>query len=452
VLTTYQQSHEAFGAESADSDAVRELRARSLARFEAVGFPTKKLESWRYTSTARLAKVPFVHDAGVLFEAFAGQVIGTHSMPGAAAEVVVVNGRVAHGLSRLSDLPDGVRIRSLGDALAADPSLVERLDPTTWGPLPDAARRPVEPGVLTEDRAFDALNTAFMQDVVALEVDPDVVVDAPIHVVIVAVGEGAAVVAQPRVLVTLGRGAELTLVERHLATGSEATFSNVVTDARLGDGSALTHHHWRLDGVGGSHVQRVRVQVGRDARYTHHVLGLGGDWVRQDLDVRFDQPGGESLVTDVTIAGEAEQVDHHTWLRHDAPHCTSRTLCKGVYGGRARGVFDGLVYIAPQAQQTDAELSNRNLLLTERAQILTRPELQIHADDVKASHGTTVGQLDPNQVTYLRSRGIDAETARGLLTQGFVLDLLEEIEHDGLREEAERRIRARLLQLHGEPA
>lgn len=447
ALTSYQQSHPAWTADANEAAALRELRARSLARFDDVGFPSKKLEAWRNTSTARLAKVAWQHDTGVLFEAFAGQAIGSHSMAGAAAEIVIVNGRVAHGLSRHDDLPAGVRLRSLRQALAEDPSLVGRLDPATWGALPDASRAPVQGGVLTADRAFDALNTAFLQDVVVLDIAPGAQVTAPVNVLFVAVGEGAPVVAQPRLLVDVGRAAEATVVERHLGTGSEDTFSNVITDVVLGDGAGLTHHHWRLEG--GRHVQRIRVQVGRDARYVHHVVGLGGEWVRQDLDVRFVGPGAESLVTDVVVAGDAQQVDHHTWLRHDVPHCTSRTLTKGVYGGRSRGVFDGLVYIAPDAQQTDAELSNRNLLLTERAQVVTKPELEIHADDVKASHGTTVGQLALDQVAYLRSRGIDERTARRLLTEGFVLDLLQEIADETLRHEVERRIQDRLRALGG---
>ncbi len=443
-------SHDAFLPGAAEAPWLQGLREAAWDRLTEVGLPDKGLETWRYSSTRKLASIPFIHDHGALYEALAGGLAGRHALPGAAAELVFVNGAYAPGLSHTADLPAGVRITPLARALR-ERDLSDRLDPRTWPPLPDPTRRaPVDD--VPADRAFDALNTALLQDGLVLEIDRDVALEAPIHVVLVGVGEESPVAAHPRLLIELGTHATATLVERHVATGGEETLANVLVDARIGDGAQLTHHRWRLEGPRAWHVEHVKVEVGRDARYVSHVAWLGGGWGREDLDVRFTAPGGEVVATGVTVAGDTQHVDHHTWMRHDVPRCTSREAYKGVYGDKARGVFNGNVYIAPDAQHTDADLSNRNLLLSERAAVHTKPELVIHADDVKAAHGCTVGQLDPLALAYLRTRGIPAPRARRMLTQGFVLDLLQEIEDEDLREATAERVTARLQDLHQEDA
>jgi len=459
MLTSYRASHEAWLPSATEAPWLKALRERALERFESHGFPSKKVEAWKYSSTAKLARTPWVHDTGALFEALAGGVVGSHGLPGAAAELVFVNGAYAAGLSRVGQLPEGVELRPLHELLAQDSDAIsERLDPATWPALPDAARTTLGPyrmasppaGDLVADRpesAFDLLNTAFLQDGVALRVPADVVVDKPIHVILVTVGAGAPIASHPRLLLDVERHGSVTVVERHVGDGDEPSLVNAITDARLADGARLTHHLWRLDGPQTTHVGHVRAHIGRDARFESHVAWLGGSWSRNDLDVRFVAPGGEAVCTGVTLAGGKDHVDHHTWLRHEAGHCASRETYKGVYGGRARGVFNGMVYIAPDAQRTDADLASRSLLLCDRAQVQAKPELEIHADDVKAAHGCTVGQLDPTWLAYLRTRGIDEPTARHMLTEGFVVDLLGEISDETLREATAERVRARLAAL-----
>lgn len=457
MLSSYRASHEAWLPSTSEPAALRALRERALEGFEAHGFPTKKVEAWKYTSTAKLARTPWVHDHGPLFEAMAGAVIGQHALPGAIAEIVLVNGAFAPGLSRIADLPEGVELMPLHEHADLD---MERLDPATWPALPNAARTTLGPYRMGQaqvgdsaaerpESAFDLLNTAFLQDGVVLRVAPDVQVAGTIHVVLVGYGAEAPIAAHPRVWIDVGRHASVTVVERHFAAGDEPTFVNAVVDARLEDGAHLAHHVWRLEGDRAFHVEHQRVTVGRDARYESHVAWLGGSWSRNDLEVRFTAPGGEALCTGVTLGDGTQHVDHHTWMRHEVPRCTSRELYKGVYGGKARGIFNGMVYIARDAQRSDADLSNKNLLISERAQVQTKPELEIHADDVKAAHGCTVGQLDPNQLAYLRTRGISAEQARRMLTVGFVMDLVEEIGDATLRETTGELIQARLHALHG---
>lgn len=450
MIESYQRSHPAFLPTPQGDEATwaRTLRQRSLERFQTLGFPDKKLETWRHSSTARLARTPFEHDAGSLFEALAGATATERALAGATVVLVLVNGQLALGLSRMAALPDGVHLTPLADLLREpSPAVQRRLDPATWPPRPDASHGAAPAGELPRDRAFDALNTAFMQGGVHLRVDPDVVVDAPIHVLSITVGEGAPIVSHPRLLVSVGRGARAEIVEEHVATGGEPTFTNVLTDLDLQPGAQLVHHLWRHGHPGAHHIGHLRAELHHSARLVVHGAWLGEQWCRSDLDIRFAEPGAEALITGLVLVGGTGHVDTHTWLRHDAPHGTSRQLFKAAATDRSRGVFDGCIHIAPDAQKTQAELNSRNLLLSERAAIFAKPQLEIYADDVIASHGCTIGQLDAEQVQYLRARGIDEAAARALLTRGFVLDLLGEIERESTRQAVERYVFAALDEL-----
>jgi Fe-S cluster assembly protein SufD len=429
MLQSLASSHEAWQASGTDPAWMQQLRREMLERAQADGLPGKGMEAWKYTSTARLGRSAWVHDHGALFEALAAPHL-VH-LPGAAAEIVLVNGVFSHGLSSLGELAE--MARPLESAVSAR-DLSRVLDPRRWEPLPDAARPGPPADGLTPDRVFDALNTAFLQGGLWLDVPAGHQVRGPIHVVHVAVGEGAPIAAHPRFRVQAGRGAGVVVVERHIAVGSQATFVNTVTDIVVEDGAQVEHHQWRVGVTNAHHVGRLRVGIGRDATARIHLAHLGAGWARQDVDVRFSGTGSELLCTDVVVAGGDSHVDHHTWVMHDAPRCTSRELVKGVYGGAARGVFDGLVVLARGAAKSDAELRAKNLIVSPGAHVHAKPELLIYADDVKAAHGCTVGQLDPTQVGYLRSRGIGHAAARALLTRGFLLDVLEEIADDGLRE------------------
>lgn len=453
MIGSLQSSHEAWIAGAGEASWARDLRRRSLAAFEQIGLPTKKLEGWRYSSTARLARQPFVHDAGPLFEALAGPLAGAHILPGAIAEIVIVNGQLAPGLSRLSALPDGLVVTSINELLAHDDAtLAERLDPSSWPTRPDASRGAVPAGMLAPDRGFDALNTAFLQGGVHIEIGAEVEVEGAIHVLLISVGEGAPNVSHARVLVTAGRGSSAQIVERHVGMGGEPALVNVLTDLDLRDGAQLGHHLWRLSGEHTSHVGHVRATVGRDARLVSHTAWLGGLWTRNDLDIRFVGEGGEALLTGVAVVDGKRHIDNHTWLRHELPHCTSREIYKTIAADRATAVFDGLIAIAPHAVRSQAELTSNNLQLSEQATIFARPELEIFNDDVVAAHGCTVGQLPEEPITYLRSRGIDQAQARALLTRGFVLDLLGEIADEGLREQTGEQVRAALDRIFGEGA
>lgn len=457
MIDSLAKSHEAWIA-GADGP-VQDLRQRSMEAFETHGLPSKRVESWKYTSAAKLARTPFIHDAGVLFEALAGSVVGSNALPGAAAEIVLVNGRFSEGLSRLSGLPSGVRVRSMQAYLSEQPDL-DRLETGTWPALPNAARTTLgpyrrsdsqdgQPAAKRPESAFHLLNTAFLGDGIVIEVAPDTVLRDPIHILHAMVASEEPIAAHPRLVIDVGRHASVCLVEHHVGTGDGATFANLVVDARVQASARLEHHLWHELDDTAFHVQHSRALIGRDAVLEHHVAWLRGGWGRHDLELRFTEAGASATCTGLTVADGSQHVDHHTWLRHEAPHCTSRETYKGVFAGKSRGVFNGMVHIANEAQHTNAALSNKNLLLSDRAQVQTKPELEIHADDVKAAHGCTVGQLDRAGLDYLRTRGIARPEAEGIMTIGFIIDLLDEITNERLRDVLEDRVRARLNELSG---
>ncbi|MDP6935351.1 MAG: Fe-S cluster assembly protein SufD, partial [Myxococcota bacterium] len=392
MIDSYRDTHSAFGDEgSQEVSWLRTLRQDALGRFEALGFPGPRVEAWKYTSTRKLAAVPFEHGPVAMDSQVLAQLL--EKVPGAkdTPRVVLVNGRVSPEASRLDELPAGVRISSLAEALSDRPEQLQKF---------------LEASLDTDVQPFSALNTAFVQDGALVEISAGTELDVPIHVIHVAASRGRPVVSHPRNLVVLESCARASVVETYLGDGDVACFTNAVTEMVLSEGSRLTHHLCHLDGSANFHVGRVHARVARDASFEQHGFWLGGGWTRNDLEVRFEGPGAYGSLSGLYLLGEEQHLDNHTVLDHAVPHCTSRELFKGVLGGQARGVFNGRVVVARDAQRTDAEQANHNFLLSADADMNTKPELEIYADDVKCAHGTTVGQLDRQQVYYLRSRGI----------------------------------------------
>jgi Fe-S cluster assembly protein SufD len=437
-MASLRDSHEAYIPGQAEHPAIRALRARSLAWIDEHGLPDKKLEGWRYTSPAKIDRTPFVHDAGELFEALAAPLFHRLSMHDAVAEIVFINGRLALGLSRLGEGVAGLSVVPFTPA-DVDRAIAPRIDPFGWTPRPNASWGTASPGEVPREQAFDILNSAFIQDGVHITAERGAEIEGTVHVLSITVGEGRPIAAHPRFWVTVAPGASLELVEQHAGAGDQAVLSNVVTDVRVEATGRLVHHVWSERGPQHHHVQHVRAELMRDAQWVGHFVGLGDGWARTDVDVRFVEPGGDVLCTAVQVLTGKGHGDVHTWMRHDAPHGTSRQFARSIAGDQARAVFDGCIHIAKDAQRTHAELVSKNLLMSERAAVFAKPQLEIHADDVTASHGCTIGQLDPLQVDYLRARGIPEAAARRLLTRGFVAEVLAEVSSDTLRSTVEER-------------
>ncbi|MGH7688665.1 MAG: Fe-S cluster assembly protein SufD [Gemmatimonadaceae bacterium] len=426
----YVEQFRQFAANGAGEapEWVRALRSSALERFTQLGFPTTKNEDWHFTSVAPIAERQFVP-----FTAVSGDVRRTDIEPFLFAKVydwhlaVFVNGRFAPELSRLGKLPEHVRVLPLARAWAEATDLAERVG--------TIAR--------TDSQSFTALNTAFLHDGIVIHVDDDQVLDHPIHLLFVTDRHGVNGVAYPRNLIVIGRQARATVIESYVGLGDVPYFTNAVTEVAVAEGATLTHHKLQREGRQAFHVGTAEVTQARDSHYISFSLATGGALSRTNISTVLAGEGSGATLNGLYLLDGTQHGDHQTRIEHAQPNCFSRELYKGVMDGESHGVFNGKVYVQPIAQKTDGKQTNNNLLLSERAQIDTKPQLEIYADDVKCTHGATVGRLDDVSLFYMKSRGVGADEARKLLTYAFAADVLETIENDLVREELEAMCLAR---------
>ncbi|MDT8386300.1 MAG: Fe-S cluster assembly protein SufD [Thiogranum sp.] len=414
-----------------DLDWLQQTRAHARRAIETLPVPNRKSEEWRYTAIEGLLKNSFQTPAG---EADAARVLeaGDWLEPDYPAyRVIIVNGRCIVDASQTAGLPEGATVGSLRAALATDPELLG-----TW--FGQAAAH--------TDHLFTALNTALINDGIFLHLKPGVVLDRPVEVVYLSLGQEQAPLTQPRNLVVLEKGASATLVERFIGPGNALYFHNGVTELALREGAILKHCRVQDESRNAYHLSSLYLTQDRNSLYQGTTLAFGGAWARTDYQAVFKEEGARCELGGLYTVGDRQLIDFHLDVRHSVPDCSSREQFKGILYGKGRGVFDGRILVEKQAQHSDAHLSNDNLLLTENGEIDTKPQLEIYADDVKCSHGTTVGQIDPQQMFYLRSRGIDADAARRMLCLGFAGEVIEAIEVPELREYASQRLVATLNQ------
>jgi len=404
-------------------------RAQALAAFTGTGLPTLRDEDWKYTSVARIEQGRFFFLAATPDTVAAAELaaeVANLALPGAHL-LVFVDGRHVPALSGVGSLPTGVVVASLAATLRREP---ERLQ--FWLASP----RHGKPG------GFAALNAACMADGAYIHLAPGVVLEAPLHVLFVAATTDLA--THSRNLVIAGADSRACIVEHHARLGAARYFSNVVTDIVVGPGATIEHHKLQEESAEAFHVAAVYADLAQGSRFVSSSFALGGALARTEIAVALDGEGAQCALDGLYLATGRQHIDHHTRIDHSRPHGTSREFYKGVLDGAARAVFNGKVIVHADAQHSDAAQTNRNLLLSDQAEIDTKPQLEIWADDVKCSHGATVGQLDAEQIFYLRSRGIADAAARALLTWGFAAEMVERVPLAPLRARLERLLRARL--------
>jgi Fe-S cluster assembly protein SufD len=423
ALATAVERWQRLSAEAADAlgagetGAVAALRRAGREAFAAQGLPTTRLEEWRYTSLAELAAIDwqlpaerapdFTRDA---VEALASPVF-------ACGLLVFANGRFVPGLSTLR--APNVEVTTLAAARRAlDPRALTRL-----GSLVDTKLHPLA-----------ALATALVDDGVAIRLAAGARLEQPLHLVFLSLAEEAPTASHPRVWIEAGRGSSAVVVQDHVSIGNAPALTNAVTELHVGPGARLEHVLLQREGSATFHVSNTAAQLERDARLATHVISLGGHLVRNDLSVVLAGEGAEARLSGLFLCTGERLVDNHTFVDHAVPNGTSRQLYKGVLAGRSRGVFRGRVLVRPDAQKTDARQSNPNLLLSDGAEIDGKPQLEIHADDVKCSHGSAIGRVDENALFYLRARGIDEAAARALLVRGFAAEVLAALPEPALAE------------------
>jgi Fe-S cluster assembly protein SufD len=426
----YRESFERFVAAHAGSDPVwlRERRTAAIARAVEKGLPTPRDEAWRHTPTAPLAKGRFEpSDPAARPSADVVDRLPREGLRG--ARLVFVNGRLSPDLSALEPGQPGVEVTSLRELLRSRPALVE-----PWlGRVGDG-----QTGVYAD------LNTAFAEDGAVVLVAPGTLVEEPILVAHVTAGNGAPAVSYLRTLVVAGPGSEARLVEAFASPAGSRSLTNAVTEVMAGDDARVDRYKLQQEGATALHVATLAARLGRDARLRDHSVALGAALSRDDIDVRFAGEGGECALNGLFVVDGRRVADTHSRIDHARPRCSSRQLYKGIVDDQGRGVFNGLVVVRPGAQKTDAAQTNRNLLLSREALVHSTPQLEIQADDVKCKHGSTTGQLDPDALFYLRSRGLSEPAARSLLTWAFASDLVRKMDVESVRRAVERHLQAHL--------
>ena len=415
---------------------LQQVREAAIARFGDLGFPGPGNEDWKYTRLTSLRKHAFRPAAGDTGDIETRTIAErTGGVPTAQCRLVFVDGRLSPAASTSHDGGEGLSVISMREALQHSPGVLE-------AHLGRCANR--------DDFAFAALNTAFIEDGAFIHVKRRASIQHPIHLLFVSTGRRPDVVTHPRVLIVAEVASRACVVEHHLGIGNGARcFNNAVSEVVLQAGACIEHYKAQMENDQTFHIASLEVRQAHESHFTSHVTSLGGRLVRHDVNVRLEAPHARCDLHGLYLAGGRQHMDFHTRVDHIEPHCTSTEVYKGVLGGRAHGVFNGRVFVHAGARKSDARQTNNNLLLSPHAEVDTKPQLEIHADDVKCAHGATVGQLDESMVFYLRTRGIDERSARALLTFGFLQEMLECVEIAGLRESLTRELVRRLPEAPG---
>ncbi len=432
MTEAFAQDFEArSGTATADGpEWLEPVRRAAMERFAQTGFPGARDEEWRFTPLGPIVQGAWRPATGgtgeVTREQLAPFVFGHADW----TTLVFVNGVFADALSTVGPLPAGVRVASLAEALRSD------------GPLLQAHLTRHAP---VEGSPFTALNTAFLAEGGVVMVGAGVDLAAPVHLLFVTTAEAGGTVSHPRNLIVVERGARASLIESYvtLAPG-QSYWSNPVTEVAVGAGAWVEHTRIQRESESAQHVGLTHVDQQRDSHYRAFSLAMGGALARHNLHVRLNDENIESLMYGLYVTRGDQVADNHTAIFHDQPNCRSWEVYKGILDGRSRAVFNGKVFVQPEAQKTDAKQTNRNLLLSDGARVDTKPQLEIFADDVKCTHGATVGRLDEVARFYARSRGIPADAADRLLVYAFAAEVVEEVTLVPVREELDRLVRARL--------
>ena len=416
---------------------IRDLRVSAMDRFVWLGFPTMKNEDWHYTSVAPIATRVFNRSssaASVSLRDIEPMLFGSPLWP----RLVFVDGWFAPELSHVAEHP-GVRVSTLAALLAEGDSPALAL----LGTIADH-----------DTVAFTALNTALMQDGAVISVAAGVEVDVPIHMVFVSTQPAELTASFPRNLLVLDRSARATVIESYLGLRDESYLTVPVTEISLAEGARLEHIKVQNESTAAFHVGTIQATQERDSELHSFSYAAGAELSRTNVYTLLDGQGSSCTMNGMYMVSGLQHVDHQTRIEHAQPNTTSREIYKGILDGHSHGVFNGKVYVRPVAQKTDGKQSNNNLLLSDHARIDTKPQLEIFADDVKCTHGATVGRLDEVALFYMKSRGLDAEQARTLLIYAFAADVLEEIPVKAVRDTLESavfaRVRGEELQVTGE--
>jgi len=416
------------------------MRRAAIVRLGEMGFPTTREEEWRFTNVSAIARRQFTPVPRPSDGARSAIDIAPHGFGSdEVLRLVFRNGHFDRRHSSLKDLPEGVTVMSLADALRSHAEAV----------LPYLGLH-----IRMDESAFTALNAAFLLDGAFIDVPQGVELDRPIHLLFLAENEQEDRLLTPRNLVIAGPDSKVSIVESYTALHEQVYLTSAVTEFIVGDRAVIEHDKLQTESTTAYHMGRTHFQLGADSTVVSNAIALGGNIVRNDLTAVLDAEGAHCALNGLSVATGDQLIDNHTTIDHAKPNCTSFELYKAILDGHSRGVFNGKIFVRKDAQKTDAKQTNKTLLLSDDAVMDTKPQLEIFADDVKCTHGATIGQLDDQQVFYLRSRGIELDAARDLLTFAFAGDVIERVHVTPLHDRLDAMLHHRLRQgrVSAEPA
>ncbi len=394
------------------SDWFSEQRKSALTLFKETGFPSSRQENWKYTNTRPIAKQTFTNTNDQSISISKDEIEAIRFKGLDCYELVFVNGIYSEEHSNIEDLPENIVIENMATALAKDSALLEKH-------LAKYADNKVSP--------FTALNTAFIQHGTYINVPKNTVIEKPINILYLSKDSSKTFASHPRNLIVLAEHSEATVIESYIGIDDANYFTNAVTEISLTASAILKHYKIQQESLNAYHIGNLNVMQDQNSRFESNSISLGGSLVRNDIHGQLAEEGASIVMNGLYMTNNKQHVDNHTRVDHLKPNTHSSENYRGVLNGQSRAVFNGKVVVHPQAQKIEAHQNNANLLLSDDAEIDTKPELEIYADDVKCSHGATVGQLDQNMLFYLRSRAIDEETARSLLTYAFADEVIRDI-------------------------
>jgi Fe-S cluster assembly protein SufD len=404
------------------------VRSSAMDRFEQLGFPSVRDEEWKYTNLAALAKESFVPATR---SEDALDVSGFAYPETASAHLVVVNGFLREDLSVKTGLE---RVVATDLFSAAADARYNKL-----------VRKFLARNEGYHNNGLTALNTAFLQSGLFIWIPKNVNLETPLQITFVADADTQNSASFPRLLIVAEENSSATVIENFVSKNGGRYFTNAVAEIVLREGARLDHYRLQRENKQSFHISTTTAELDRASRYDTTSINLGAQLSRHDISVVMDQEGAETSVDGLYMVGSDQHTDTHSVIDHKQPHCTSHQLYKGILDGNGRAVFNGKIFVREGAQKTDAMQTNKNLLLSDRARVDTKPQLEIFADDVKCAHGAAVGQIDPEELFYLETRGIGPELGRNLLTYGFAEEVIGKIKIESIRSELDEVV---LRQLH----
>lgn len=416
--------------ETGQPDWLMQVRRSGLARFSENGFPALHDEDWRFTNVSAIKELPFKPVFDLIADPPSeADLAKFHFAKATETLLVFVDGQFAPTLSKLPTAQTGVLITNFKDALTKVPELIEE----------KLAKLST-----VDANGFTGLNTAYMQDGVFIHVAAKQEVEAPVQALFVSTGKESGATAHIRNLIIAEQSSQLTYLENFVSLKPEAVFTSVVNEFYVADNANIEHIKFQDQDETSFHIGGIYSDIGRDARFRSHSFDLGSKLSRNNIRARLSGPGLEAVLNGLYLTRNQQVSDHHMVVEHAAPNCDSHEYFNGILDDESRGVFHGRIYVHRVAQKTDAKQTNKNLLLSNNARANTKPQLEIYADDVKCTHGATIGQMDEKAIFYLRARGLPLEVARRMLMHAFAGEITERVQHKTIREELDQIVWDRL--------